>query len=74
MRIVGSKKDSDYNDRLRSDVCIEDYEYLLSTLEEFLDKYPGQPKMSLEWFTNVARKKTRGRQLCVVEMIKIFIC
>ncbi|CAD5232432.1 unnamed protein product [Bursaphelenchus xylophilus] len=62
LRVDGSKK---YKDKeLRSAVykhtCHESHDYMLELMEEFANKYPNEPKFSINWLTDIAHDDMNG--------------
>ncbi|KAI6190394.1 hypothetical protein M3Y97_00112900 [Aphelenchoides bicaudatus] len=53
-------KDKELRKDLFSRSCLEQHDYMLDTLEDFLNKYPNQPKFSLSWMTAIAHDDWNG--------------
>lgn len=62
LRFDGSKqyKDKELRDALYAKSCMERHDYMLDVLEEYINKYPAQPKFSLSWLTNLAHDDANG--------------
>lgn len=62
LRYDGDKryKDSELLKNLYAKSCMEQHDYMLQTLQMFIDKYPTQPKLSLSWMTAIAHDDMNG--------------
>jgi len=62
LRYDGGKryKDTELKKNLFSRSCLEQHDYMLNTLEEYINKYPNQPKFSLSWMTAIAHDDLNG--------------
>ncbi|KAI6237923.1 hypothetical protein M3Y95_00315900 [Aphelenchoides besseyi] len=62
IRIEGDKryKDKELDKMIFQRSCIERHDYILDVLEDYVGKYPNEPKFSLSWMTQIAHDDWNG--------------